>query len=46
MRITSYDPQVSAAVYSQRRAAEESGDSGIATGLARLGRAMLAADVI
>ncbi len=40
VRITLYDPQVSAAVYSERRAAEESGESGIATGLARLGRSL------
>lgn len=40
MRITLYDPRVSAAAYSQRRAAEEESGSGIATGLARLGRAL------
>lgn len=40
VRITLYDPKVSAAVYSQRRAVEQSGESGVATGLARLGRAL------
>lgn len=40
VRITLYDPQVSASVYSQRRSVEQSGTSGIATGLARLGRAL------
>ncbi len=40
VRITLYDPQVSASVYSQRRSVEQSGTSGIATGLTRLGRAL------
>ncbi len=40
MRILQYDPQISAEVYSQRQAAEEGFDSGVATGLARLGRAL------
>ena len=40
VRITLYDPKVSAEVYSQRRAAEQGFDSGVATGLARLGRAL------
>lgn len=40
VRITLYDPKVSAEVYIQRRKAEQGFDSGVATGLARLGRAL------
>jgi len=40
VRITLYDPKISAEVYSQRREAEQGFDSGVATGLARLGRAL------
>ena len=40
VRITLYDPKISAEVYSQRRKAEQGFDSGVATGLARLGRAL------
>ena len=40
VRILQYDSKITAAAYSQRRAAEEGFDSGVATGLARLGRAL------
>ena len=40
VRITLYDPKISAEVYSQQRKAEQGFDSGVATGLARLGRAL------
>lgn len=42
VRITLYDPKISAEVYSQRRAAERSLESPVAEGLGRLGRALMA----
>lgn len=42
VRITLYDPQISADVYSQRRAAERAPGSRVAEGLGRLGRALTA----
>lgn len=41
VRITQYDPRISAEVYSHRRAAERPFDSPLAEGLGRLGRSLM-----
>lgn len=42
VRITLYDPKISAEVYSRRRAEERAFESPVAAGLGRLGRALMA----